>query len=909
MTTFNAGAVEANLTLGRSSWVKDLRLTKKEIADLENTTITIGIDADADNALIQMSNVEALAEDFDGTTYSATLDADAETIKATLERLDEQLDALDARTVSFMLDADTDNAYVQLSLLNQELDSLDNDTVTIPVDVDSSAAETKLIGLATFINTLMQQDVDIQVDVDGYPTAIAQMATLEAQIATLNGQDIDIDVDVDRAMLAGLVGSGSSSGGGGSLGLLKILIYAIIALSPILVVATGAMTAAIVGFAAAVSAALGPVLVLGVGIAGLAKRFSDAKPKEMTNAMLQFRDAMRGLKDAWDEFLDAIEVQGFNLMAQAVNTLAMVLPTLAPLFNAVAKAMVDVLGAIQTWINSPEYEQMLAFFMDFGIDMLESFLQVGGNLIRFFGYLFEAMAPFTRTMMKGLEDLTRGWLEWSRGLQENEGFQTFLDNAAKYGPMVLDMLGSLLAAFINLGRALEPFAGPMLTGLITVFDFIANLDPDIMTPIIAALAGLWLGFHVLVPVIQAVFTALEVLPAVLGLISAPVLIVTAAIAGLVATVVYLWRTSETFRNAVIRTWQAIRETVAPIVEDISRAIRSSWGSIVGWAKAIWGDIKSIVTDAMIIIQQITRGVMAVIRFLWRAIGKDIIQVVRGMAQVVGSIVRGLFGQLKNIFSLIKNVLTGNWKGAWEDIKNIGRTFVQAVIGIGKGFKDIFAGLFRAMGDILVNLWRAIWPKMREAFSAFGQWIRGAWDSLIGFFRGLGSRVSSAVSGIWDGIASSFKNTINSIIGWWNNLSFSVDIPNKIPGLPDSFSMGTPNVPYLAEGAYLTRPTLAVVGERDPEIVAPEPKLREIVRDNSGGNIDYERLAMAIALALGGVFSRMGVVTRDEILALIKSAGVQIDIDATGDGDAGATKLANKLMFALRTLGYGTGEVA
>jgi hypothetical protein len=90
--------------------------------------------------------------------------------------------------------------------------------------------------------------------------------------------------------------------------------------------------------------------------------------------------------------------------------------------------------------------------------------------------------------------------------------------------------------------------------------------------------------------------------------------------------------------------------------------------------------------------------------------------------------------------------------------------------------------------------------------------------------------------MWDGLSGSFKGAINLMIGWWNNLSFHIDIPDKIPGLPDSFTITTPNLQYLAEGGLVSRPTLAVVGEAGPEVVIPLDRLREF---GGGGRVQVD----------------------------------------------------------------------
>lgn len=966
MGAFNAGAIEANLTLGRSSWTADLKKTIKEIDDLERRSVTVGIDADDTNARIAMDNIELFLDDLDQKTYTPSIDANAKDFHLTLDKIDERLDELDARRVTAQIfantdnakvsidnlerdldfldrdpvtvaidimtseahaildalevrldrldhdrvvievDADTDNAQVRFSLLEDEIFLLERQNVTIDVDADTLAAEEKLIAVGTFAQALDMSHIDIPVDIDGYATAIAKMATLEAQAAVLDHNTINLDVDVDKDTLAGLVGEGGSDAGRGSLGLLRILIYAIILLSPILGAAIGALTAAIVGFAAALTGAAGAALILGAGLFGLVKQFNALDPSEYTPAMQGFADSITAVKDAWGVFIDGIGDAGFTLMTQALELVAGILPTLIPLFNIVAGAISGVLDSVQGFVNSSEYNDMLDFFGGFGVDMLVSFLNIGGNLLKFFGRLFQAIAPFATEMMTGLEHITAGWADWADDLENNAAFQHFVEKSLEYGPMVLDMLGSLLQAFINISHALEPFAGPMLTALTMFFDAIAEFDPAIMGAIVAGLAGWFAGAKIIVPVIELLAGGLETLSIALGIGIAPILAIVALIAVLAGTFIYLWKTNEDFRDGIIDTWNNIQETVGPIIQDIVDAFMENWGAISDWLDGILGDWLSIVQDAFTSIEQVIKGVLAVIGFVWDNFGEDIINVVKGTFQIIGSVVGGAFDMLAGFFHLIKSVLTGDWKGAWDAIKQILSGAWSMITGVLKGALTVWGAIFNAIRKVLSAAWSATWDFIKGAASSGFEWVKTKWNDLIGWFRGLGGKISGAVSGIWDGITRSFKNMINGIIGLWNNLSFTIDIPDKIPGLPSSFTVSTPNVPTLAQGAYLTQPTLNVAGEAGPEIVAPEPVLRRIVRENSGAAIDYGKIASAVAAALASVLPRS--ITAEDLDRLIAAASINLNIDATnGDGQSAAQRLASVIGFELRLLGYGGVE--
>lgn len=121
------------------------------------------------------------------------------------------------------------------------------------------------------------------------------------------------------------------------------------------------------------------------------------------------------------------------------------------------------------------------------------------------------------------------------------------------------------------------------------------------------------------------------------------------------------------------------------------------------------------------------------------------------------------------------------------------------------------------------------------YGAEGGGALGKLHDIVSTIGGMGATITQKASGMWDGLSGSFKSAINLMIGWWNNLSFHIDIPDKIPGLPDSFTITTPNLEYLADGGLVTRPTLAVVGEAGPEVVIPLNRLG----DFGGGRLEVD----------------------------------------------------------------------
>ena len=106
------------------------------------------------------------------------------------------------------------------------------------------------------------------------------------------------------------------------------------------------------------------------------------------------------------------------------------------------------------------------------------------------------------------------------------------------------------------------------------------------------------------------------------------------------------------------------------------------------------------------------------------------------------------------------------------------------------------------------------------------------------FAGLKAGVSLAVDNFFM-LLNVWKNVFNGLARLWNNSlgKLSISIPD-IPGLPGrGKSFGIPNIPYLAEGGIVTRPSLAMIAEAgEPEAVIPLSKLQGMLGGGMGGGV-------------------------------------------------------------------------
>jgi len=110
-------------------------------------------------------------------------------------------------------------------------------------------------------------------------------------------------------------------------------------------------------------------------------------------------------------------------------------------------------------------------------------------------------------------------------------------------------------------------------------------------------------------------------------------------------------------------------------------------------------------------------------------------------------------------------------------------------------------------------------------------FRNIVDSVFSFIK---KGVKAGIDGITSYlqfVLGIYKGIFNAIASLWNNTfgKLSFKVPGWVPGIGGK-GFDVPNIPMLAEGGIVTRPTLALIGEAGAEAVIPLSKM------NQGGNI-------------------------------------------------------------------------
>ena len=192
-------------------------------------------------------------------------------------------------------------------------------------------------------------------------------------------------------------------------------------------------------------------------------------------------------------------------------------------------------------------------------------------------------------------------------------------------------------------------------------------------------------------------------------------------------------------------------------------------------------------------------------------------------KIVRTVVDAVWGVLK---ALVKWVI-GALPEVWAILKNA--PLIWLIRNFGK-IKNAAVAAFNWVKRAATNAWNWVKTAAGNAVS----FVKSKFNSVVSFFRNLPGKIKSAASGMWDGIKEAFRSVINTIIGWWNGLEFSVPGIDKGPIHIGGFSLGTPDIGKLAAGGPALAGSPYIVGEQGPELFVPSQA--GTVLPNGGGAI-------------------------------------------------------------------------
>ena len=426
-------------------------------------------------------------------------------------------------------------------------------------------------------------------------------------------------------------------------------------------------------------------------------------------------------------------------------------------------------------------------------------------------------------------------------------------------------LDGILALFSKLGQATGTWMqGLDLSGLADSF---AGLTAAIGPVVQLAMGGLaWAWQNVLLPL--SGWAIQSVAPAFFDLLSAAMQALNPIVEAFQPFAQYLW---ESFL-------QPLAEWTGGVVVSVIEGIVNGLTLFSAWISENMELVQLIVTlvgsfAAAWVLVNTALAVWNVISLVATAGATALGAAVAFLTSPVTLIIAGIAALIAVVALLITH---------WDQVKQAGGAALQFLQEIWAAACEWFnAIVVQPLAALFSTFWQIVQNLAQLALSK----LQAIWGTLCGWMQRLVIEpLTSAWTGfkdimlnLWDGIAGGVRGAVNSIIGFVNGMirgavdgvntvirllnSISFRVPDWVWGIGgetfgfDIPTVSAPQIPMLARGGVIRQPVLAMMGEyagaaTNPEIAAPESRLRELMAEQNGPVL-AAILQLAQAVSSGG----------------------------------------------------------
>ncbi|TDM41837.1 hypothetical protein ETI10_01760 [Macrococcoides goetzii] len=695
--------------------------------------------------------------------------------------------------VTVNVTADTSAATAQISRFRLMLKSIPN-KFRVRGDVDTATALGKVRLLKSQMAVLFSKATKIRIELDENG-AIAKLGVLKAAMLALSPAAIPVLASIVPAVMA--IGNALAVVGGGVIGLAGAfaiagtgaMAFGAMAMTAYKMLQDGTLqaTAQTRAFQTALtslqtqwqslvqanSGAIFTTMTNGINIAktalsgltpfitGVANSMSTLSTK-----MLSFFQSS-SIANNFFAMFNTIGVQAFNNVMNAVGRFGAgfmaIITQFGPLFSWMAQGLANMSAQFQAWATSVSTANGIKTFISYVQTNLPLIGQIFGNVFQGIFNLFTAFGTNSQTIFQSLAEMSARFAQWSATIAQSQGFKQFIDYVQTNGPVIMSTIGNIVTAVMAFATAMAPVGAAVLSVVSSIAQWVAGFmtaNPAItqvvgsivlfggaimkaiafMTPFISAIMRIGSFVIQLVSKFNLVRTAITVLSAVFGTLSAPMLAVIAAVVAVGAALYLLWTKCETFRNGVM--------ILIGVMQTLGSAIMSGLGTALSF---IGQQLAMVVASVIAFGSQLVSSIGSAMSGLGSAISS-------GISSAVSFVSSG-FSNMLSVASSIMSSISSTVSSIWSSIVSTCSSLISsAVSAVSSGFSNMLSTASSIMSSIL----SAVSSAFSSVVSAISSGISSAVSAVSSGFSSMMSAVSSFVSGLISAISSGMSSFVSAI---------------------------------------------------------------------------------------------------------------------------------------------------
>lgn len=371
--------------------------------------------------------------------------------------------------------------------------------------------------------------------------------------------------------------------------------------------------------------------------------------------------------------------------------------------------------------------QSFAKLADGSVVPLNEALASGQEIIEQYGGAAEAMA---NTMLDNLEGQTTILKSQIEAL------------AISIGELLMPTVREVVGKIQDFVDKLNKLDDAQKKQIIKIAAIVAAIGPALLVlgTLTKGVGGLVIGIGKLVGFAGKITTLVTSFGGLGGAISAlasPVLIVVAAVAALVAGFVYLYNTSEDFRNSVNQAIAQLQAQFAATVE----ALKPIWEEIKKGLAEIMKTLEPVLTFIMQTVVAFISGVIAAIA--------PIAQFVSGIILTISNLLKAFFALINGDFDAFKEYLFAALSSFLESISALLNAIVQFWLAFFQSFgvnlQTLFTNIWNAVKLLITTVLTNITNDIKTKWTAIKTWLSDTLTKIFDKFKEIFDNIKKAVA--------------------------------------------------------------------------------------------------------------------------------------------------------------------
>ena len=437
--------------------------------------------------------------------------------------------------------------------------------------------------------------------------------------------------------------------------------------------------------------------------------------------------------------------------------------------------------------------------------ILENILAIIGNIAQAWSNAWNYNGNGD-AIVQNLADAFNNLLTAINNVVQSPAFQEWLNNCSDKFREISEKIASinwqpLVDALMQIGASIGTLALNILSGLVDIFKWLVE-NPTV-AEIILAIAVAISVVSTVMSVLSGVMTTLTAVSTALNISMLPLTGIILAIIAVIAAIIYVIMNWDSIMQSLIATWQAVWNTISPVIDWIVEKVTYLWSQISWIFEAIWEVISTIFGFIWDIVSTVFTAIWNIISPILNAIWSLVSTIFGAIWEVISSILGSVWNIFSQIFNWIWQLVSKIFGAIWDVISPIMTKIWEVIKSVLEKIKSVWTTVWNAISGVVTSIWNGIWGAIKTVINA----ILGG---IEGFVNGIINGINWVLSGI-----SSLANAIGGLIG--------LD--------PINLQISTISLPRLAKGAVLKVPTVAEMAEypgasTNPEIVTPQNIMEE-----------------------------------------------------------------------------------